>query len=1460
MEAPVNENFVVIRDDLNEEPTDHPSRKSIVEFLKSILVDSFHTSFPGKGEALIDVLLETTPDTASKKEQNQFVTELLKATMDHLLAGDVLLCGMSASLPLTSNTTGASYATLATNVFYFASRLVDCVWNGQYTEDAANVMEFLIKLHSQAKRKSGIPLDALMHSINRIVLFLLSRSAQSVQLQATMMDSLNKVISNRAVIFCPANTDSEFFGCLAHLLFMLSVKPDCQASNDMEERQFENGSTQLAVAARRVWEELYMAKKATLEEKFKTVLVPEKSMRAKVAISRDSRIFYEKMKERRPRTIDPRIFDQSTMINTPSEEKVFLFRDMQEINASMIRRASLKPPVKKDSPVEEDEDVEDEERMVDIDGTSIERSGSEKSRRSAASTGVQSPSAVSPPPVTNAEEQAEAEDKFEVAGKEVAKLPPQAPIPKGPDNQTLLRLLEEGEELHSMFRCARIQGLDTCEGLLLFGKEHYYVVDGFTLLKTREIRDLDFLPEDLHDPIVPYTATGSVRPSSSKRTCSKFSYDDIREVHKRRYLLQPIALEVFSADGRNYLLAFPKKMRNRVHTKFLSVAKDLTDGGAQSVSGQRSSMSVEQSGRASSLFSSLIGESSVTQRWVRGEISNFQYLMFLNTLAGRTFNDLSQYPIFPWILRDYDSEVLDLTDPNAFRDLSKPMGAQTPDRLEQFLKRYREWDDPTGETPPYMYGTHYSSAMIIVSYLVRLEPFTQQFLKLQGGHFDLADRMFHSVGDAWMSASKNNMADVKELIPEFFYLPEMFANANNFDLGVKQNGIALDDVILPPWAKGDPREFIRVHREALESDYVSAHLHDWIDLIFGAKQQGQGAIDGQNLYHHLFYEGNVDFEAIEDPLTRNATIGFINNFGQIPTQLFRKPHPQKKLSPASSLSRAAVGLTTSPDSWTSTPGVTTERLFFHAIDCLKPPAQPVKELKGGVGQILQNEKGQLCAVEQNKVLLPPNFTRYLSWGFADRSIRLGNYETDKSSCVHELTDCGEIVCGVCPNSRTLITGSTNTVVNVWELCGATGRSNGPSRLRLRKALYGHTESVTCLASSSSYGLVVSGSRDATCIVWDLSGLSLIRQLRPHSGPVSAVVINEATGDMASASGTNLFVWSINGQLLSMVNTATTSAIDNRQLILTIGFSTLNEWDSQHVIFTGSNDGVVRLWSLEFVQVATAETQPAADASNAPLSDVDKDQATSSCHAAVSTNSKGLRQFCPEILQERLTRQKRKLIASCGSSLDTPSGETPRNWSLSGSPEPSSPFLQDADSGFATPICNRSLSFGSANAMPGGAMQRQCSTDSLVNVSARTCPRLKPGFHWQRQLVYRFKLTMHTAFDRKDNAAPAPISAVAASRDHKTLFVGDSRGRVWPWVLGDVSSGRADHWVQDPSKNNCTQCHQRFTLAERKHHCRNCGQIFCARCSRFESEIKHMKITKPVRVCQSCFLRLKAETM
>jgi len=78
----------------------------------------------------------------------------------------------------------------------------------------------------------------------------------------------------------------------------------------------------------------------------------------------------------------------------------------------------------------------------------------------------------------------------------------------------------------------------------------------------------------------------------------------------------------------------------------------------------------------------------VQSRWIQGSLSNFEYLMALNSFAGRTCKDLSQYPVFPWILSDYKSETLDLSSQNVFRDLSLPMGAMLPDRREGFHKRY----------------------------------------------------------------------------------------------------------------------------------------------------------------------------------------------------------------------------------------------------------------------------------------------------------------------------------------------------------------------------------------------------------------------------------------------------------------------------------------------------------------------------------------------------------------------------------------------------------------------------------------------------------------------------------------------------------------------------------------------------------------------------------------------------
>uniref|UniRef100_A0A2K6PR39 Neurobeachin n=1 Tax=Rhinopithecus roxellana TaxID=61622 RepID=A0A2K6PR39_RHIRO len=355
-------------------------------------------------------------------------------------------------------------------------------------------------------------------------------------------------------------------------------------------------------------------------------------------------------------------------------------------------------------------------------------------------------------------------------------------------------------------------------------------------------------------------------------------FSEIRAVFSRRYLLQNTALEVFMANRTSVMFNFPDQATvKKVVYSLPRVGVGTSYGLPQA---RRISLATPRQ---------LYKSSNMTQRWQRREISNFEYLMFLNTIAGRTYNDLNQYPVFPWVLTNYESEELDLTLPGNFRDLSKPIGALNPKRAVFYAERYETWEDD--QSPPYHYNTHYSTATSTLSWLVRIEPFTTFFLNANDGKFDHPDRTFSSVARSWRT-SQRDTSDVKELIPEFYYLPEMFVNSNGYNLGVREDEVVVNDVDLPPWAK-KPEDFVRINRMALESEFVSCQLHQWIDLIFGYKQRGPEAVRALNVFHYLTYEGSVNLDSITDPVLREAMEAQIQNFGQTPSQLLIEPHPPR---------------------------------------------------------------------------------------------------------------------------------------------------------------------------------------------------------------------------------------------------------------------------------------------------------------------------------------------------------------------------------------------------------------------------------------------------------------------------------------------------------------------------------------------------------------------------------------
>uniref|UniRef100_A0A673H1L5 Neurobeachin-like protein 2 n=1 Tax=Sinocyclocheilus rhinocerous TaxID=307959 RepID=A0A673H1L5_9TELE len=610
----------------------------------------------------------------------------------------------------------------------------------------------------------------------------------------------------------------------------------------------------------------------------------------------------------------------------------------------------------------------------------------------------------------------------------------------------------------------------------------------------------------------------------------KWPLSQIREIHLRRYNLRRSALEIFLIDQTNYFLNFKKEVRNKVYSRMLLLLRSLSLHATHSPQ-------------------ELLKASGLTQKWMNREISNFDYLMQLNTIAGRTYNDLAQYPVFPWILSDYTSEELDLSDPRVFRDLSKPVAVLNERNAKAVREKYESFEDPTGTIDRFHYGTHYSNAAGVMHYLIRVEPFTSLHVQLQSGRFDCADRQFHSIPATWQTLM-DNPNDVKELIPEFFYFPEFLENQNGFDLGRLQiSKERVNDVILPKWAKS-PEDFIYKHRKALESEYVSAHLHEWIDLIFGYKQRGPAAVEALNVFYYCTYEGAVDLDAITDEKERKALEGMISNFGQTPCHLLKEPHPVR-LS-LEELEKRRSRLDSCPLNIFQ--HLTELKSFFiEGISDNVPLVKAVVPKNQSHSFISQGSPDTLVTLSQNGLMgthgwLPydKNISNYFTFikdptvagvktqrflagpfspgvevtarlfvvshdgkllfsgGHWDNSLRVTSLVKGKTVGQH-IRHMDIVTCLATDHFGIhLISGSRDTTCMVWQVLQQGGAPVGLSHKPVQ-VLYGHTDEVVSVSISTELDMAVSGSRDGTVIIHTVRRGQYMRSLRPpceSSLPVS----------------------------------------------------------------------------------------------------------------------------------------------------------------------------------------------------------------------------------------------------------------------------------------------------------------------------------------------------------------------
>ena len=434
------------------------------------------------------------------------------------------------------------------------------------------------------------------------------------------------------------------------------------------------------------------------------------------------------------------------------------------------------------------------------------------------------------------------------------------------------------------------------------------------------------------------------------------NYKDIKLILLKRYYYKNSALEIFTVTNKSYYFNFKYEEERGIFIdeliskledpkQIINDLRDLKDNlnvigyfvNNQIVRDKRRYTKKENENEKRKA----IKLSKTINDWTKWKINNFSFLMWLNFFANRSYNDISQYPVFPWILSNYDdsfkiepdyseaslynsgndfsqcsSESMNNSSRGAsflsenddkkkkkkkveeeydYRDMKLPMGMleineESKKRKDAFIELYntiKENKDEFEGTKPHFYGTNYSNPIYVCNFLMRLFPFTHISIELQGNKMDNSDRLFLSVVKSFNN-SISQKTDVRELIPEFFYLPEMFLNINDVNLGKLEDNSVVYNVKTP--CKNNAYSFIEIMKRIFENNRISSTINNWVDLIFGYKVKGKEAEKAKNIYTEPSYQEYVNLNNIED---KGTYLRYVE-FGLIPTQIMAKECPKRE--------------------------------------------------------------------------------------------------------------------------------------------------------------------------------------------------------------------------------------------------------------------------------------------------------------------------------------------------------------------------------------------------------------------------------------------------------------------------------------------------------------------------------------------------------------------------------------
>lgn len=194
-----------------------------MDFLRDLLNDAMPSSSKPPA-AILETIYASLPENQLKRNQ-ELLTELLKTIIDYLAGSDFF----NDQTQQPQQTSIQNQSVILQNFFNLIDQVVDKLWDGNYRRDAKELFETLVRFLNNLKKKNvstSVSNEQLINALNRVLLYQLSRPAESLVDQVNMLEVLHKMTSLKAMIFSQTNFQAEFFACVTHCLLILTLRDE----------------------------------------------------------------------------------------------------------------------------------------------------------------------------------------------------------------------------------------------------------------------------------------------------------------------------------------------------------------------------------------------------------------------------------------------------------------------------------------------------------------------------------------------------------------------------------------------------------------------------------------------------------------------------------------------------------------------------------------------------------------------------------------------------------------------------------------------------------------------------------------------------------------------------------------------------------------------------------------------------------------------------------------------------------------------------------------------------------------------------------------------------------------------------------------------------------------------------------------------------------------------------------